>query len=377
MPDCIVIGSGPAGLSAAMALLESGASVQLVDVGLRLEDERRLVMTKLGETTPDQWDPQDVAYLQEGANADAKGLALKRLFGSDFPYRDASESLGLEIPDGSLKPSFALGGLSNTWGAVVLPYSDRDLEGWPISSGDLAPHYRKVGEFMPISAAADRLASEYPIHVDRPEPPLPSRQAARLLAHLERHRGPLERAGIRFGQARIAMKTSGCRRCGICLAGCPYDLIYNTRQTIERLESEHRFSYLPGLVVRTLEERGEQVVVRAEDANSGASRELRAERCFLAAGVIPSARIVLESLGWEERTTSCLSWPCGQLRASRRKNCTLSVRSSSKSTTPPSAGTISTASSIRTTRSTRQPSERWRGGSWSVCRGSPRRSWGG
>jgi hypothetical protein len=92
----------------------------------------------------------------------------------------------------------------------------------------------------------------------------------------------------------------------MCLAGCPYDLIYNTRQTLERLETCPRFTYVPRLVVRTLEERGDQVVVRGEDAQTGAPRELRAARCFVAAGVIPSARIVLESLGWVDRPVRLL-----------------------------------------------------------------------
>jgi choline dehydrogenase-like flavoprotein len=298
--DCIVIGSGPAGAAAALALLERGASVQVVDVGLRLEAERQQVVDRLARTPPTGWDPEGLGFLSQGADADAKGLALKRLFGSDFPYRRASESLGLELPEGSLKPSFALGGLSNTWGAVVLPYNDRDLEGWPIRAADLAPHYRRLGEHMPISAAEDALAAEYPIHVDSPQPPLPSRQAARLLAHLDRHRGRLERAGIRFGHARIAMRTADCRRCGMCLVGCPYDLILNTRQLLDRIRPEPQFRYLPGLVVRRIRECGDRIVVEAEDLETGATRELSADRCFVAAGVLATARIVLESLGGED-----------------------------------------------------------------------------
>ena len=306
MLDCIVVGSGPAGTAAALALLERGASIRMVDVGLRLEDERQQIIRGLAGLPPDQWDQGELALLREGSDADAKGLALKRLFGSDFPYRGASESLGLEIPEGSLKPSFALGGLSNTWGAVVLPYSECDLAGWPIGAADLAPHYREVGAYMPLAAAADRLAAEYPIHVEGPQLALPSRQAARILVHMERHRGRLERAGIRFGHARIAMRTVECRRCGMCLVGCPYDLIFNTRQVLDRIRTEPRFAYFSGLVVRRVEERGDQVVIRAEDAQTGAPRELRADRCFLAAGVIPTARIVLESLGREDRPLNLL-----------------------------------------------------------------------
>jgi choline dehydrogenase-like flavoprotein len=313
MLNSVVVGSGPAGMAAALALLDRGISVRMVDVGLRLEDERQQVIRRLAEMPPDRWDPEDAAFLRGGADVDANGIGLKRLFGSVFPYRGARESLKLVVPEKSLTPSFALGGLSNIWGAAVLPYSDRDLAGWPIGAGDLAPHYRKLGAYMPVSAAADPLTADYPICVDRPQPPLPSRQATRVLSHLERHRDRLQRRGMRFGYARIAMQTSECRKCGMCLLGCPYDLIFNTRQTLDRIGSGPRFTYLSGLVVRTVEERRDQVVIKAEDAKTGALRELRADRCFLAAGVIATTRIVLESLGWVERPVSLINSQHGTL----------------------------------------------------------------
>jgi len=302
----IVIGSGPTGTAAACALIGKGHPVRMVDVGLRLEDYRQRVVDQLAGSTHDRWDPAAVEILRSGANADSKGLALKQLFGSDFPYRDASEALRLTIPNDSLKPSFALGGLSNVWGAAVMPYNDRDLRGWPLSEADLAPHYRAVAALIPMAAERDDLAAEYPLYTERPRPARPSRQAARILEHLRGRRGRLARAGIRFGHSRIAMQTDRCRQCGLCLAGCPDALIYNSRQSLDRLRDHCGFSYESGLVVRTVEERGEHVLVRAEDTSTGAPRELRGIRCLIAAGVLSTARIVLESLGWFDRPVSMI-----------------------------------------------------------------------
>ena len=75
MLNSVVVGSGPAGMAAALALLERGTSVQMVDVGLRLEDERQQVVRRMAETPPDRWDPEDAAFLREGADVDAVGLA--------------------------------------------------------------------------------------------------------------------------------------------------------------------------------------------------------------------------------------------------------------------------------------------------------------
>ena len=53
-----------------------------------------------------------------------------------------------------LKPSFARGGLSNGWGASVLPYHAKDFEGWPIGLADLAPHYQAIAPVIGMAAAA-------------------------------------------------------------------------------------------------------------------------------------------------------------------------------------------------------------------------------
>ena len=159
---------------------------------------------------------------------------------------------------------------------------------------------------MPIAAELDALADEYPLYAEHPRQARPSRQAARILEHLRGRRERLARAGIRFGYSRIAMQTDRCRRCGLCLIGCPDDLIYNSRQSLDRLREHNGFSYEPGLVVRTVEERGDYVLVRAEDASTGAPRVLRGIRCLLAAGVLSTARIVLESLSWFDRPVSMI-----------------------------------------------------------------------
>ena len=296
MSEYLVVGSGPAGVSAASALLDCGRTVTLVDVGLGLESARQELVERVAQQTPDQWDRRDLAPFYEGANADAKGLSLKRLFGSDFPYRSASEKLGLEIPTGTLKPSFALGGLSNTWGAVVMPYNDTDLAGWPIREAELAPHYRSVCKFMPIIASVDDLSANHPIYHESPQPSLPGRQVSHILTHMSKRREALSRAGISFGHARVAMRSRDCQKCGLCLHGCPYDLIYNSRQTIELLKQNPRFTYLPSQVVRAVSNQDDQVLVRVEDFQTGQMRDLKAARCFLGAGVLGTARIVLESL---------------------------------------------------------------------------------
>jgi choline dehydrogenase-like flavoprotein len=293
--DQLVIGSGPSGISAAMALIAQGRRVTLVDVGLTLESERQARLDAIGSQPFESWDPAEVAKLKGTLPSDSSGVQVKLLYGSDYPYRDAIDQNGLSIPDGTFKPSHAQGGLSTVWGASVLPYNDRDLEGWPVSAADLDQHYRAVADWMPVMATSDDLAEQYPIHSRSPEQVRPSRQTRAMVDRMTRSRKRLTAAGMRFGYSRVAMRSRDCVGCGLCLYGCPYRLIYNTAETLARLKDNPNFRYVSGVRVDRVEENRATVSVSGQEVPSGRSWAARAERVFVGAGIVPTARIVLDS----------------------------------------------------------------------------------
>src|ERR1017187_18456 len=92
---CYVIGSGPAGVACAKALLDGGRRVRMLDAGLTLEPDRAGLVEKLKRSQPEQWTPADVAAFQAGMNPDVGGVPLKLVYGSDFAYREADEQLGV------------------------------------------------------------------------------------------------------------------------------------------------------------------------------------------------------------------------------------------------------------------------------------------
>lgn len=293
----VVIGSGPAGVSAAMALIGLGERVTMVDAGLTLEPERQNTVDSMSKRSPSDWKPDEVALIKVRFPKDSSGVFTKLLYGSDYPYRQAAEANRLEIPDGSLKSSIAQGGLSTVWGSSVLPYNDRDLDRWPISAADLRPHYEAVARWMPLIAEHDDLESLYPIHTPDPHPARPSRQAADLLGRMTSNREALRKAGVRFGHSRMAMRSDACTECGLCLYGCPYGLIYNSAETLGRLRSSPLFEYRQGILVDRLEETSTGVRVVGREHPSQQPWSIQADRVFVGAGVIPTARIVLESAG--------------------------------------------------------------------------------
>src|SRR6202044_4068635 len=120
-------------------------------------------------------------------------------YGSDYAYRAAEHELGMERDGVACVPSFARGGMSNVWGASMLPYRDDDMVDWPIRAADLAPHYRAVLSFVPHSAVRDRLESVFPSYSASAASVPCSPQASELLADLEASWARLESAGVVFG----------------------------------------------------------------------------------------------------------------------------------------------------------------------------------
>lgn len=300
----VVIGSGPAGVACAEALLARGEPVCLVDAGLTLEPERREVIARMRGQAPGEWRAEDLAAIKEGMDANAGGVLLKRSFGSDYVYRGPAEQGAGAVAGPALKPSFALGGLSNVWGAAMLPYTASDLEGWPITAAELAPHYAASLRLTGLSGQHDGLEEMFPLFAE-PSPLPMSRQASKLWANLERSAAGLRRRGLHFGRSRLAV-SPGCVQCGLCMYGCPYDLIYSSAQTVRAWSGRAGFEYRPGIVVERLEETGGGVTLRGYHLENRVPWSLDCARVFLAGGVLPTTRLVLLSREAYERPLSIL-----------------------------------------------------------------------
>ena len=302
----VVVGSGPASISAAMALVKRGLKVTILDGGKTLEPERQAVLDRLSGQSPEQWSTRDLDRLRGDDQSSRHGsIHSKRIYGSEYPYDDVAEPLVTERAHSPFHYSMARGGLSNVWGASILPARGADMEGWPITADDLAEHYRAVLDFMPSTGVRDELEELLPIYVRTERPLNPSRQIADLLADLRKGQSGLRKAGIHFGRSRVAVEAERCVYCGLCLYGCPYSLIYSSAQTLQRPIADGLVDYRPGHVVERLESTGSGVIVHAQDAGGSAVR-IEARRVFVGAGVVPSAWLALNSLGIFDESVTML-----------------------------------------------------------------------
>jgi choline dehydrogenase-like flavoprotein len=299
-----IIGSGPAAISAAMALTGRGLPVTILDAGRTLEKEKQEILDRLGALPPGQWPAADLDMLRGGDQSKRQGaIHVKLTYGSDYPYAGAGGSLLEAKEEPPFHYSEARGGLSNVWGASQLPARAEDIADWPISLAELEPHYRAVFDFMPTTAVEDELASLLPTYTDRSQEFRSSRQAGELLADLRARREPLRRAGLHFGRSRMAVTAVGdtqrpaCVHCGLCLYGCPYGLIYSTASTLRGLIDEKKVTYLDRHLVEKLAPNAQGVAIIARDLERQQTVTFQATRVLVGTGVLPTAALTLHSLG--------------------------------------------------------------------------------
>lgn len=324
-----------------MALLDRGAEVTMLDTGLGLEDTYAGQRRHLASSNPSTWSAGDLRFLKQAVSAGTAGIPLKTAYGSDFPYRNPSSTI-FSSDGADTGPSFALGGFSNVWGAAVLSYCASDLRGWPessadasfvrwsgwpIAASDLRPHYRAVTRFMPIARATcedDALDSDFPVECAAPSVLQPTTQISSWLDEMKARHAELQREGIRIGASRLAVAAkradSACIYCRLCMYGCPYELIYNSSQTVDELRLRSRFHYVGGVAVERVREDASGVTVECRqspqhaktglagdsDRQAGERLTFAGSRVFLACGVLSTSAVLLRSMAAFDRPVRVL-----------------------------------------------------------------------
>lgn len=300
MPRNIVIGSGPAAAAATLALLaQDSESVVVMDLGASLESDHRRLLASVASGHPDEWGADARSVLARRPTAEGHGeLPQKRVLGSDFPFRELGQLEGIDVVQGGNRSivSGAFGGFSNAWGAQILPFTRETISEWPIAYDDLLPHYDAILRHLPFAAVNDDYAELFPLLAPAsPLPPL-SDGAEAVLERYARHRSAVRRLGVLVGRARLAFAASRCLECGLCLTGCPSDLIYSARQTLAPMIRRGSVRHEPGLLALEIGEDEVGCWVRARRLKDGSTVTKRADRVFVAAGALGSTRIVLNSV---------------------------------------------------------------------------------
>lgn len=302
-----VIGSGPAGVSAARPLIEAGLPVTMLDAGVAQEPavpQTRPSLAQMRASHPDAW-----RYL---VGEDLRGMRLMPELSPKLRMAAGPENFTAFTTANAIRPDgfsavgcLAPGGLSNIWGAVCFAYDAADMAGWTIGPADLAASYRKISARIGISGPqTDELDREAPPLVLQPPLPLSPLEAG-IAAAYARHRGS---SGFRVGRTRMAVLSAehrgriGCALDNACMLGCAQGSIYASSQEIPELMRAANAAIERGFVVERLLQKHSGWTIRGRDRTSGTAREFQAAKIILAAGALASARLGLEAAGAASET---------------------------------------------------------------------------
>jgi ferredoxin len=283
-----------------MALLsDPNQRVTVLDVGGELEEGLTQIRSSISSIPEAEWIENDIQAISLQPVATARGgLPEKRAFGSDFPFRDFGQLVGVRSVAEANRSvvSGAYGGFSNVWGAQIMPFSAATFDRWPIRSGEMDSHYRVALTEMALTGEVDDLSVLFPLMI--PARPLPSiaERTQKVLDRYGSSRAKIQSLGITLGRARLALRSEGCTRCGLCMTGCPYQLIYSASQTFDRLRADSRLTYRKNVLALNLSETKSVPHVDVRDLRSGHVERVSADRIFVACGGIGTTRLVLGSI---------------------------------------------------------------------------------
>jgi len=213
-----------------------------------------------------------------------------------FGEQIARQSVGRNL---SIFKSESLGGLTNYWGATMLPFTDQEMQDWPISRQELDPYYQKMARVVGLAAESDDLNKYFPKSYSNRPPLKATAELARLNQVINDQKNGKE-FKIVSGLNRCGLETrldrpNHCVYCGECMAGCFKDAIYSSRMTIEKYLQDARVKYVQAKVKRINQKGGSLEIETDQGLEFGFSK------VFLGAGCLHSTEIVIRSLELKQR----------------------------------------------------------------------------
>lgn len=294
--EIVIIGSGPAGISAAWPLVRAGIDVVLLDAGkadLPAPPSGTIGGLRGGEA----WfhhvhggAPPVPEPAQDRSPKLATPLARAALDGY-------AAAIGLRAQDFLAAGSLAPGGLSTIWGAAVPQFGAADIAHFPCPPADMHAAYARVLARIGASSPAPRAA---PVE--------------KLFRRHARCRDGFELVPAR--NAVLAQPQDGraeCTQCGLCLWGCARRSIYSAAYELPALRAHANFRHLSGYLARDIVPEAGGHAILLEHAQGGPAPPLHARRVVLAAGTIATTALALRRLGMLERELRLLTNPVAAL----------------------------------------------------------------
>lgn len=305
--DVIIVGSGPAGISAAFPLVESGLSVLMMDGGQEaaIAPPEKPSLTLRGNDI-DQWRwmvGEDFHALKMREAVSPK----LRVPTQDYVFNNFLDANKITAQNFVAVGSLATGGLSNAWGCGVARLSEAELSEFPCPVSDMNDAYETVARRIGISGRNDDDMADYfgldawaqlPIKMDTLHQYLYARYTNRRAKSL-----PI---GFRLGRSRVAALSEdhagrlACNNSGNCLWGCHRRSLYSSADDLPSLRQYKNFHEANGFIVDSLIRNDSILSVRGQINRTKERRTITASKVMLAAGTLATTRLALQALRHEQ-----------------------------------------------------------------------------
>jgi choline dehydrogenase-like flavoprotein len=301
--DVIIVGSGPAGVSAAFPLVEAGLKVLMVDGGHKgsMSPPSKPFLTERAESE-NQWKWMVGEDFHALKKLDAVSPKL-RVPTHAYVFEDFIAKNHIQTDNFVAVGSLATGGLSNAWGCGVARLSASELADFPFPSSEIERSYETVTRRIGVSGANADDLSEYfgldawaqpPIEMDD----LHQQMHARYLLQREK----LLALEFHLGRSRVTALSQdlgdrkACDLSGNCLWGCDRRALYSATDELPSLMKHNNFTFRNGFIVEHVSKGDFGVSIEGQDTNKHST--LVAQKLILAAGTLASTRLALDALNF-------------------------------------------------------------------------------
>jgi len=250
----IVLGSGLSAMTAAAKLLKKNQIVYVYDVGI--EPEKKSIEIKNNLRNNNKYFDALTDILK--ISRKNYNLNNKFHFGSSFAYSSKKEIFN----------SYSKGGLTNIWGANILPYNQMDIKNWIIANSDLVKNYNFISDIINVKSIENNSLNEkfnysYKNKYSEKREGIRDDQTNKILNELNSIKEILYKENIFFGETNIALDDqNNCTKCGFCFYGCPHDVIFNSQKTLNQLNNNENFHYNSNYKVINFRESDNNVVLK-------------------------------------------------------------------------------------------------------------------
>ncbi len=304
--EALIVGSGAAGVAAALAMAEKGVKPLMLDVGMdapEIPQDFSGSFSSLISSDKDLF-PHLIGHKYQAlknVSADFKGnLKLKAPY-TEYVQAKSETLTPIRRSNFFGQISLAKGGLANAWGGGVYRFTDEDLSEFPVCYEDLEHAYDTLSAHMGISGQDDDLAPWF-LQDKHMQKPLPMTRIARILYdRYTENKEFFNENGLHMGRARLAVlsedkedrKAYTSERMEFFRTDI--SAIYTPRHSIENMVKNGQLQYVSGWLVTTFEQLADEIKVVAIHIDTQEEKSFYCKKLFLAAGTINTSRIVLQS----------------------------------------------------------------------------------